>query len=152
MKMFRRQLAALAGLALASAAWPAQTLGETDTNSAFPQLKKQQEQLTLENSIAEQQLRKELSKLTAEKQRLELENSVAQQKLQAEVATLQAELDKLNKQTDLLAKRIALKEAERKAKLDDELSASRQLLEKMKNRIDGRKAFEELGVLPASTR
>jgi capsule polysaccharide export protein KpsE/RkpR len=92
---------------------PLRTAGQADTNSPFPELKKQQEQLTLENGIAEQQLRKELSRLTAEKQRLELENNLAQQKLQAAVASLQAEIDKLNKQADLVNKRLALKEAER---------------------------------------
>jgi ATP-dependent Clp protease protease subunit len=120
-------------------------------------LKKQQEQLTLENSIAEQQLRQDLAKLTgekqrlelengvaeqqlhqdlakltAEKQRLELENGLAQQKFQTEVAALQAELDKLTKQADLLAKRATLKEAERKARLDEELAADREKLERMK--------------------
>ena len=52
--------------------------------SAFPTLKKQQEQLTLETSIADLQLKKELARITAEKQRLELENALNQQKLQAE--------------------------------------------------------------------
>jgi ATP-dependent Clp protease protease subunit len=133
------------------------TVGQTDTNSPFRELKKQQEQLTLENSIAEQQLRQDLAKLTgekqrlelengvaeqqlhqdlakltAEKQRLELENGLAQQKFQTEVAALQAELDKLTKQADLLAKRATLKEAERKARLDEELAADREKLERMK--------------------
>jgi len=157
MRTSHRNLIACVGVALLSIGLSSQTVGQTDTNSAFPELKKQQEQLTLENSIAEQQLRKELAKLTAEKQRfelengiaeqqlhqelakltaekqrLELENGLAQQKLQAEVAALQAELDKLTKQADLLAKRATLKEAERKAQLDDELAADREKLEKMK--------------------
>jgi ATP-dependent Clp protease, protease subunit len=145
------------GAILLSVGLPSAAAGQTDTNAAFPELKKQQEQLTLENSIAEQQLRKELGKLSAEKQRVDLQNSVAelqlrqelaklaaekqrlelqnglaQQKQQAEVAALQAELDKLTKQADLLAKRATLKEAERKARLDEELAASREKLEKMK--------------------
>ena len=157
MRTSHRKLIAWAGVALLSIGLSSRTVGQTDTNSAFPELKQQQEQLTLENSIAEQQLRKELAKLTAEKQRLELENSIAeeqlrqelakltaqkqrlelenglaQQKLQAEGAALQAELDKLTKQADLLAKRATLKEAERKARLDEELAADREKLEKMK--------------------
>jgi ATP-dependent Clp protease, protease subunit len=118
--------------ALLSLGWPVRAAEQTDTNSAFPQLKKQQEELTLENGIAEQKLRRELATLTAEKQRLELQNGLAQQKLQAEVAALQAELDKLTKQSDLLTRRLALKDAERKARLDDELAADREKLEKMK--------------------
>ena len=139
-------------LGLSSFAW-----GQTDTNSAFPELKKQQERLTLENNIgqqqlqkdlagltaekqrlelengiAEQQLREDLAKLTGEKQRLELQNGLAQQKQQADAAALQAELDKLTKQADLSAKRAALKDAERKAQLDEELAAGRQRLERMK--------------------
>jgi ATP-dependent Clp protease protease subunit len=157
MRIRHRKLIACVGVALLSIGLSSRTVGQTETNSAFPGLKKQQEQLTLENSIAEQQLRKELAKLTAEKQRFELENSIAeqqlhqelakltaekqrlelenglaQQKLQAEDAALQAELDKLTKQADLLAKRATLKEAERKAQLDEELAADREKLEKMK--------------------
>ncbi len=157
MKIRHRNLIAGVGVALLSIGLSSRTVGQTDTNSPFRELKKQQEQLTLENSIAEQQLRQDLAKLagekqrlelengvaeqqlhqdlaklTAEKQRLELENGLAQQKFQAEVAALQAELDKLTKQADLLAKRATLKEAERKARLDEELAADREKLEKMK--------------------
>ena len=132
MRIRHRKLIACVGVALLSTGLSSRAVGQTETNSAFPELKKQQEQLTLQNSIAEQQLRKELAKLTAEKQRLELENGLAQQKLQAEVAALQAEIDKLTKQADLLAKRAALKEAERKARVDQELAADREKLEKMK--------------------
>jgi ATP-dependent Clp protease, protease subunit len=132
MRIRHCKLIACAGVALLSIGLSSRAVGQTETNSAFPELKKQQEQLTLENSIAEQQVRKELARLTAEKQRLELENGLAQQKLQAEVAALQAEIDKLTKQTDLLAKRAALREAERKARLDQELGADREKLEKLK--------------------
>src|SRR5208282_4583198 len=132
MRIRHHKLIAWVGVALLSFGLSSRTAGQTDTNSAFPELKKQQEQLTLENSIAEQQLHQELAKLTAEKQRLELENGLAQQKLQAEGAALQAELDKLTRQADLLAKRATLKEAERKARLDEELAADREKLEKMK--------------------
>jgi ATP-dependent Clp protease protease subunit len=109
-----------------------QAAAETATNSVLSDLKAKQEQLTVENGIADQQLRKELAKLTAEKQRLELENGLAQQKLQAEVSSLQADLDKLGKQTDLLTKRAALKEAERKACLDQALATQRDALERLK--------------------
>ena len=132
MRIRHHRLIACAGVALLSIGLSSRAAAQTETNSAFPELKKQQEQLTLENSIAEQQLHQDLAKLTAEKQRLELENGLAQQKLQAEVAALQAELDKLTKQADLLAKRATLKEAERKAQLDEELAADREKLEKMK--------------------
>jgi ATP-dependent Clp protease protease subunit len=101
-----------------------------EASTAFPELRKQQEQLTLENSIAEQQLRKELARLTAEKQKLELENALNQQKLQAEIASMQAEIEKLTKQADLLAKRAAIKDAERKMRVDAELADAREKLEK----------------------
>jgi len=100
--------------------------------SAFPELKKQQEQLTLENSIADQQLHKELARMTAEKQKLELENALNQQKLQAEIASMQAEIEKLAKQADLLTKRAAVKDAERKTQLDAGLADAREKLEKAK--------------------
>jgi ATP-dependent Clp protease protease subunit len=157
MKTSHRNLIAWVGVTLLSIGLSSRAVGQTDTNVAFPELKKQQEQLTLENSIAEQQLRKELAKLTAERQRIELQNSIADQQLrqdlaklaaekqrlelqnslavqkqQAEVAALQAELDKLTKQADLLAKRSTLKESERKARLDEDLAAGRDRLEKMK--------------------
>jgi ATP-dependent Clp protease, protease subunit len=157
MRIRHHKLIVCAGVALLSLGLSSRTVGQTETNGAFPELKKQQEQLTLENSIAdqqlsqelaklagekqrlelensitEQQLRQELAKLTAEKQRLELENGLAQQKLQAEGAALQAELDQLTKQADLLAKRATLKEVERKARLDEALAADRERLEKMK--------------------
>lgn len=104
---------------------------QTDTN-VLAELKRQQEKITAENGIADQQLHKDLARLTAEKQRLELENGLAQQRLQSEVATLQAQLDKLGKQADLFTKSNALKEAVRKARLDDELAASREQFERMK--------------------
>ena len=147
----------MAGIVLLSVGWVSLAVGETETNSGFPELKKQEEQLTLENSIAqkelqkdlakltaqkqrlelengvaEQQLHADLAKLTAEKQKLELENNVAQQKQQADVAKLQAELETLTKEADLASKRAALKDAERKAELDSELAAGRAQLERMK--------------------
>ena len=103
-----------------------------EESTVVPDLKKQQEQLTLENSVADQQLHKELAKLTAEKQKLELENALNQQKLQAEIASMQAEIEKLTKQADLLAKRAAVKDAERKTQLDAELADAREKLERAK--------------------
>jgi ATP-dependent Clp protease protease subunit len=131
MKLLHRNLIAC-GCAAFVAATLSSTAAQPDTNSVNPDLKKKQDQLTLENNVAEQQLKKDLAALTAEKQRLELENGLAQQKLQAKNASQQAELDELTKKTDLLGKRAALKEAERKAHLDDELSAEREKLEKMR--------------------
>ncbi len=99
-------------------------------------LKKTQEQLTLENSVADLRLKKELSALAAEKQRRELEASIYAQKLQAELASRQAEIDRMNKQTDVLNKTLALKEAERKTRLDRELATVRENLEKLKAQND----------------
>jgi ATP-dependent Clp protease protease subunit len=91
MKIQHRNLIAWVGVALLSIGLSSRTVGQTDTNIPFPELKKQQEQLTLENSIAEQQLRQELAKLTAQKQRLELENGIAEQQLRKELAKLAGE-------------------------------------------------------------
>lgn len=157
MKLNDSKPIAWAGIALLSVGLVWRAAGQADTNSAYPELKKQQERLTLENNVAQQQMQKDLAKLTAQKQRLELENGVAeqqlredlarlnaekqklelenglaQQKLQSENAALQAELDKLGKEADLAAKRAAFKDAERKAQLDEELADGRQRLEKMK--------------------
>ena len=145
------------GIILLGIGWASLAIGQTDTNSPVPDLKKQVEQLTLENNlaqqqlqkdlakltsqkqrlelengIAEQQLRADLAKLTAEKQKLELQNNLAQQKQQAETAALQAQLDTLTKQADLEARQTVLKDAERKAQLDNELAAGREQLERMK--------------------
>ena len=98
----------------------------------FPELKKQQEQLTLESSIADLQLKKALASLTAEKQRRDLESAVAQQKLQSEIASLQGQILKLTAQADLAAKEIAIKDAERKNKLSGELADQRDQLERAK--------------------
>ena len=98
----------------------------------FPELKKQQELLTLENSIADLQLKKTLASLAAEKLRRDLESAVAQQKLQAEIASLQAQILKLTTQIDLAAKDVALKDAERKNKLAAELADQRDQLERTK--------------------
>jgi len=128
-----QRIALCVSLALLSAGlWSRAAETPAETNSALAELKKQQELLTVENGLAEQRVRKELSKLTAEKQRLELENGLALQKLQAETASLQAELDKITKQADLAAKRAALRDAERKARLDEELAADRERAEKMR--------------------
>jgi ATP-dependent Clp protease protease subunit len=131
MKLPHRNLI-VCGCSAFLAATLSSTAAQPETNSVNPDLKKKQDQLTLENSVAEQQLKKDLATLTAEKQRLELENGLAQQKLQARQAAVQAELDELTKKTDLLARQAALKEAERKSHLDDELAAEREKLEKLK--------------------
>ena len=107
-----------------------------ESPSAFPDLKKQQEKLVLENGIADQKLKQAMASLVAEKQKLELENGIAQQKLQAEIAALQAETEKLGKQLDLLGKQASLKEAQRKQKLDSELTDLRDQLERVKAQND----------------
>ena len=157
MKIHHTKSIAKVGIALLGIGLASLAVGQTDTNSAFPNLKKQSEQLTLENNIAqqqlqkdlaeltarkqrlelengiaEQQLREDLAKITAEKQRLELQNALAQQKQQTNAAALQAQLDNLSKQADLLSKQAALKEVQRKVQLDDELAAGRTQLEKMR--------------------
>jgi len=106
--------------------------------SAFPSLKKQQEQLLLETSIADLQLKKELARTSAEKQRLEMENALSQQKLQTENAGLQSQIDRLTKQ-------LALKEAERKAKLDADLAEVRERAERLR-------AANELATAELATR
>ncbi|XHR27417.1 MAG: ATP-dependent Clp protease proteolytic subunit [Chthoniobacteraceae bacterium] len=106
------------------------------TPGPFADLKTKQEKLTLENGIAEQELKKSLAALTAEKQRLELENGVAQAKLQGELAATQAQIDKLAKQTDLIQKRLAREEAERKNQTDAELADLRGKLEKTRLQAD----------------
>jgi ATP-dependent Clp protease protease subunit len=113
----------------------AKTAAETKPAPApdpLSELKKQQEQLSIENGVAEQQLRKELAKLTAEKQKLELENALNQQKLQAENASMQAEIEKLTKQADLMNKQAALKDTERRIRLDAELADAREKMEKLR--------------------
>jgi ATP-dependent Clp protease, protease subunit len=91
-----------------------------------------QEKLSLENSISEQTLRKELTGLTAEKQRLELTNALKQDRLQSRLSTLQAQIDELGKRFDLLSKQTALKDLEQKSSLDAELALARQRLERIK--------------------
>jgi len=104
--------------------------------AASVDLKKTQEQLTLENSVADLQLRKDLAALNAEKQRREVEASLAKQKLEAELASRQAEIERLNKQTEVINKGLALKEAERKSHLDAELAQVREKLEKLRAEND----------------
>jgi ATP-dependent protease ClpP protease subunit len=132
MRILLRHFSAGVCAALLATQLAASATAQTVTNSADPELKKKADQLTLENSVADQQLHKDLAKLTAEKQRLELENGLAAAQVQARMAAVQAELDELTKNMDLLAKRSALKEAERKARLDEELSVEREQLEKLK--------------------
>ena len=95
MKINHSKSIAWVGIVLLGLALPWRAVGQTDTNSAFPELKKQQERLTLENNIAQQQLQKDLAKLTAEKQRLELENGIAEQQLHEDLAKLTAEKQRL---------------------------------------------------------
>jgi ATP-dependent Clp protease, protease subunit len=132
MKIYLSILIGCIGLALLGGGLPLYAADQPDTNGPFADLKKQQDQLTLENGIADQQLHKALANLTAEKAQLELENGIAQQKLQAQTAALQAEIEQLGQQADLLAKRVALKDAQRKAALDEELASDRELLERVK--------------------
>jgi ATP-dependent Clp protease protease subunit len=101
-----------------------------------PDLKKLQEQLTLENSVADLQLRKDLHALNAERQRRELESALSNQRLQAELSSRQAEIERLNKQAELLGKTVALKEAERRARAETELATVRERLEKLRAEND----------------
>src|SRR4051794_17002563 len=101
-------LIAFVGVAILTNHLRAQAPSSSETNAANAELKKKQDQLTLENSLAELQLKKDLAKLTAEKQKLELENSLAATKSQAELLSIQTEIDKLTKQLDLTAKRTAM--------------------------------------------
>jgi ATP-dependent Clp protease protease subunit len=119
-------------IAVLSFGWSAPVIAAGETNSPFPELKKEQERLTLENGVAEQRLRQELAKASAEKERLELANALEKEKLHAEVAAMQAEIDKLTRQADLVNKRAAVKEAERRAALNEELMAGRESLERMR--------------------
>jgi len=118
-------LTALLATALFAARSHAADSKEAEESLANPALKKQEEELKLQNSIADQQLRKRLFKMIEEKSQLELENAIAQQKLQSEVAALNSQIEKMNKQA-------ALKDAERKAKQDGELADLRDKLEKAK--------------------
>jgi ATP-dependent Clp protease protease subunit len=104
--------------------------------TAAAELRKVSEQLTLENGIAEAQLRKELAPLAAERQRRDLEASIARQKLEAELASRQTEIEKLNKQIDLINRRLSLKDAERKNRLDEEVAVAREKLERLRNAND----------------
>jgi ATP-dependent Clp protease protease subunit len=103
-----------------------------DTNAVSAELKRKQDQLTLENSLADLQLKKDLARLTAEKQKLELENSLAVQRSQAELLSMQTEIDKLTKQLDLMAKRTAVTEGERRRRLDEEFAGDREKIERMR--------------------
>ena len=135
-------------LALAQPAWAADIVpaAKAAAVSVAPtiDLKKTQEQLTLENSVADLQLKHDLAALTAEKQRRELEAAIYKQKLEAELASRQAEIERLNKQTDAINKALALKDAERKNKLDEELGGVREKLEKL--RAQNELAAAELAV------
>ncbi len=103
-----------------------------ESTNAFPEQKKQQELLALENNIADLELKKQLAVLSSEKQRRELESAIAQQKLQAEIVGLQAEIAKLSAQTELAAKRFAITDNERKNRLATELAEQRDNLERAK--------------------
>lgn len=122
----------LAGI---SAGGTAEVIGPAPS-ATQTELRKRQEQLTLENSVAELELRKALTVMSAEKQRRELENSLTQQRAQAEIAAMQTELDKLNKQTDLLNRRLALRDAERRTRLDADLAAAREKAERLRTQND----------------
>src|SRR5262245_2140941 len=116
MKTHHCKLTAIAAAVALGLGLTSRAAEPAETNSAIAALKKQQEELTLENGVADAQLRKELARLSAQKQRLDLENSLAQSRLQSEIATMQTDIDRLVKQTDLLNRRAALKDAERRAR------------------------------------
>ena len=102
---------------------------KADPNSA---LKKEQEKLSLENSFADQALKKNLQALTAEKQRLDLENSITQQRLISKLSNLLSEIEDLNKKIDVANKRSIYKEIERKYRLDTDLLDIRDKLERLR--------------------
>lgn len=110
----------------------AAVLSSGETSGTVAALRREQEQLNLENSVAEQRVKKELAQLAAEKQRLELENSIAQQRLQSEITAMHVEAGRLAKQVELLRKRADLREAERSARLEKELAEAREKIERAK--------------------
>jgi hypothetical protein len=80
-------------------------------------------------------------------------NHSLEPQLQQRIVELEAEIARLKDSLEYVkADRKRLRDQLYGAVREDELPTEEQLLEKMKNRIDGRKAFEELGVLPATTR
>jgi ATP-dependent Clp protease protease subunit len=140
MKIRHRNLIACVGVALLSIGLSSRTVGQTETNSAFPELKKQQEQLTLENSIAEQQLRKELAKLAGEKQRLELENGIAEQQLHQDLAKLTAEKQRFELENGITEQQLHQELAK--------LTAEKQRLE-LENGLAQQKLQAEVAALQA---
>ena len=140
MRTSHRKLIACAGVALLSIGLSSRTVGQTETNSAFPELKKQQEQLTLENGIAEQQLRQELAKLTAEKQRLELENSIAEEQLRKELARLTAQKQRFELENGITEQQLHQELAK--------LTAEKQRLE-LENGLAQQKLQAEVAALQA---
>ncbi len=100
------------------------------------ELRKRQEQLNLENNIADMEQHKLLASLTLEKQRRELESAIAEQRTKNEIVAMQSELDKLSKQVDLMNRRLALKDAERRARLDAELASAREKIDRLRTQND----------------
>jgi ATP-dependent Clp protease protease subunit len=140
MKIQNRNLIAWVGVALLSIGLSSRTVGQTDTNIPFPELKKQQEQLTLENSIAEQQLRQELARLTAQKQRLELENGIAEQQLRKELAKLAGEKQRFELENGITEQQLHQELAK--------LTAEKQRLE-LENGLAQQKLQAEVAALQA---
>jgi hypothetical protein len=81
-----------------------------------------------------------------------MSHSVEEQ-LRQHIAHLEAENCRLKDSLGFVtAERKKLRDQLYGAVKEEDIPTEEQLLEKMKNRINGRKAFEELGVLPASPR
>lgn len=108
----------VAVLGIATPAW-ADNPSTPSNATTIADLKKTQEQLSLETSVADLQLRKEL-------------------------AAKQGEIERLNKQVELLNRGLAVKEAERRTRLDAELAHVKERLEKL--RAENELAAAELAV------
>jgi hypothetical protein len=76
-----------------------------------------------------------------------------EQQLRQRIAELEAETARLRDSLEYVkADRKQLRDQLYGPVKEEDLPTEQELLEKMKNRIDGRKAFEELGILPTTAR
>ncbi|MGC3988403.1 MAG: ATP-dependent Clp protease proteolytic subunit [Chthoniobacteraceae bacterium] len=102
----------------------------TPPGTDYPDLRKNLEKLTLENAVADQQLKQDLADVNAQRMKLDAETGLKSQQTQASLTALQDQIAQIDKKTELMRSQLEQKDMDRRTKLDPELADLRAQLAK----------------------
>lgn len=128
---------------------PAAEEEKDSDDDELDKLRAERDRLSVENSIAQARLDRDLFEMEAEKKRLSLENSLRKERMNAELAVVQDEIDRVSLEIEAANKSALLESARRRAELELELTELRSEEERLTlaNSIAGKKLDARMGEL-----